>query len=436
MKWENSIVKIKVKSIEVDFSHPLNEYGTENSSGTGFFIKDNLILTCYHVVKYSVDIEVIYNYKNNSRAKIKYIFPDDDLAIIEIEKKFTDIKILKFKEIDGNENYDVFTIGFPLNSKTIKISKGIISGYQDSLIQTDATLNSGNSGGPLILYDGKEPKIIGINVSKMVGNAEKTGFVVPYYRYKILAKYLEHDNIIINKPLIYFDYQRIIQDELIDKVYEKHPDNKNKQNGVLITLINKKFYIYPHLQENDIILKVNDNDVDYNGYAKFDFFPEKINISELGLWFVEGDTLKFTILRNDIIINPVITLKIKETNILDYHIIPTSKRYFVKNNGLVLSIVTKSHLENFSKLELSLSKIVKILTRYSYQQDLFTVYLADLDFESKNTFHKYPIGDIIIEINDKRFNNYEEFNNLVAKNINKIKTIDNEIYYINKSKKE
>ena len=45
----------------------------------------------------------------------------------------------------------VVTIGFPYNSENLIITKGIISGYQDSLIQTDSSLNSGNSGGPILI---------------------------------------------------------------------------------------------------------------------------------------------------------------------------------------------------------------------------------------------------------------------------------------------
>ena len=92
----------------------------------------------------------------------------------------------KFKNLTERYNSDVFTIGFPLNSTNIKITKGIISGYQDSLLQTDAALNHGNSGGPLIILDNENYFIIGINVSKLSGNAEKTGYAVPIYRFTIV----------------------------------------------------------------------------------------------------------------------------------------------------------------------------------------------------------------------------------------------------------
>jgi PDZ domain-containing secreted protein len=66
--------------------------------------------------------------------------------------------------------------------------------------------------------------------------------------------------------------------------------------------------------------------------------------------------------------------------------------------------------------------------------DIFTVYLADLNYKKilvKQKYVKYPIGDVIVEINDMKFNNYEEFINIVKNHeISKIKTIDNEVYYL------
>ena len=65
------------------------------------------------------------------------------------------------------------------------------------------------------------------------------------------------------------------------------------------------------------------------------------------------------------------------------------------------------------------------------QKDIFTVYLSDLNYDAFKKFHKYPLGEIIIEINDMQFNNINEFMKIVNSGlITKIKTIDNEVFYI------
>ena len=61
MIFENSVVKIVVKYRKHDFNHPHNIFNIAQSSGSGVFITNNLILTCHHVIKSALDIEIIYN---------------------------------------------------------------------------------------------------------------------------------------------------------------------------------------------------------------------------------------------------------------------------------------------------------------------------------------------------------------------------------------
>jgi hypothetical protein len=61
---------------------------------------------------------------------------------------------------------------------------------------------------------------------------------------------------------------------------------------------------------------------------------------------------------------------------------------------------------------------------------MFTVYLTDLDFSKKKTFIKYPIGEVIVEINEKQFNNWEELMEVTKEPITHIKTFDNDIFFV------
>jgi S1-C subfamily serine protease len=435
MEWENYVVKINIKSKDIDFNHPLNTFNTEASSGTGFFIANNMILTCYHVVKYAFNIEIIYKQNTIIQGKIKHLFPDDDLAIIELEKNVTDCNILKFKTLDTKQIGDVITIGFPLGSTNIKVTKGIISGFQDSFIQTDATINPGNSGGPLIIKDIDTYYLIGINVSKMTGNAEGTSYVVPIYRFMILQKLIGNkiDTIVVKKPLLLFNYQKLIQDEYKKKLFKKYPKILENNQGVIIAKINSKYYLNKYLKAGDIIVSINSKTVDNFGTIKFDFYPEKIPLKDIGLWFIEGDILDVTILDNvtQEIRNEKIILEIIKTNIPEYYGLDNYPSYFVENNGLIFSIITYEHIERFKDININMkADISRILTNTSNQNDNVTIYLADLDYNKLGKFIKYPIGEIIMEINDKKFNTWEEFLELAKIPVTKIKTFDNKIYYI------
>ena len=492
MNWENTVVKLNVKTNDIDFDSPLNMYSIYGSSGTGFFITTKFILTCYHVVKYAMNIEVIYKQTNSLSCKIKYIFPDDDLAILELDECIDDIVLLDFKIIKNKTDInEVYTIGFPLGSNNIISTKGIISGFQQSKIQTDAALNSGNSGGPLVINDLHNNKwyFIGINVSKITGNAEKTGFCIPVYRFLILKNYIEKYNItdiVINKPIWDFDYQTIKQPELAKLLYNNNLEYIKKKIGIRISAINKLSYLYKYLQENDIIISINNRTIDSNGFIKFDFYPDKISIKDVHLWFTPNHKLKINILKyknselnggaiNMITLNKIQSLFIKDSNLLEkqslfikdsnllekqslfikdsnllekplinlnielkyynknlfnFYLLDKYPSYYIENNNLILSIITKDHLEKILSLNLSIEQIIKITSRFLYKQDLFTIYLSDVNSKIYNKFNKYPIGEIIIEIDDQLYNNYEEFIAITNKPIKKIKTIDNKIFFV------
>ncbi len=446
MDWDNYVVKLNVKSKVTDFNHPLNIYETQNSSGTGFFISPNQILTCFHVVSGAVNIEIIFKQTNSFNGKIKYIFPDDDLAIVESDTLINESKILTQKIINSRFTGDVYTIGFPLSSTNIKITKGIISGYQESLIQTDAALNHGNSGGPLVILDDSDNtyKVIGINVSKLKGDSEKTGFVVPIYRFSILKNKLEN-KIIVKKPNLLFDFQPLTQNLLRANLFGKKvgacfdstkpscfAGEFNEKTGIRITMSNQNYYHAQFIKPGDIILEVNSIPVDYNGFVKFDFYPEKIPINDLGLWFVEGDLIIFKIFNPTNLSTNEVSIRLKnvESNLLSYYYLDSEPNYFVENNGLILSVFTEQHYDSLKKLNLNISKLVKILERRLYHRDLFTVYLADIDYTKINNSVQYPLGEIITEINDKKFNTYDEFIQVTKNTIKKIKTNENEIYFV------
>ena len=140
---------------DIDINHPLNNNSSHQSSGTGVFISLNFkneqnykspdnkyyILTCYHVIENTLNIIVTVSKSNNLdkikvNGVVKYIFPDDDLAIIEIEHSDIECNILDYLILTKScNNIDTNTIGYPVESTNLKINRGVISGFQDSNIQ-------------------------------------------------------------------------------------------------------------------------------------------------------------------------------------------------------------------------------------------------------------------------------------------------------------
>ena len=172
----------------------LRQKGTEKreiSAGTGFIIsEDGLILTNKHVV---LDKEAEYTvYMNDGRkfeAKVMALDPLQDLAIVKIETP-SSLPVVKLGDSSQVQiGQTVIAIGNALGEFRNTVSVGVVSGLQRSitasgegfteriedLIQTDAAINKGNSGGPLLNLKGE---VIGINTA-IVSGAENIGFAIP-----------------------------------------------------------------------------------------------------------------------------------------------------------------------------------------------------------------------------------------------------------------
>ena len=421
MNFENYIVHITTQQKEDDLNHPLNNFTSSKSTGTGFYIDNGIILTCYHVVQNNLHIIVKTLDKNkqmfDNKAKIKYIFPDDDLAVIEVENKNIIYNVFDYYILTEKiNNLEVNTVGFPLNSTTIKVNKGVISGHQDSNFQTDSTLNPGNSGGPL-LYNNK---VIGINQSKLSGNASNTGYAIPIFRFLILYKLkIKQLKLINNKPTLLLRYQK----------------NKQKFNnfdyGVRISELHNNSCLHKYnININDMILKINGHKVDKDGQIQFPFFPERINLNDLRYWFTIGDKLTITLYldKEKIIIDKDIQLEYFETNLLNYYK-ELDRKYIFENNGLVFSIFTDYHIDEITKLDMQLIKKVKLLSRFLSINHIFTIYLSDLVY-SKLKFTEYPLNQIITHINDIEITDYNILVKVMQTPVHKIKTIDNDVFFV------
>jgi len=150
----------------------LVEKNKEKGHGSGFFIStDGYLITNYHVVAKMDKIMVKTNDGKTHSAKVLRFDFENDLALLKIEATSP----FAF-EIPNDKNYkigiDAFTIGTPsYESLGQTLSKGILSGVRTSeagneVLQTDVSVNPGNSGGPLL---NKEFQLIGVVNSKLMG---------------------------------------------------------------------------------------------------------------------------------------------------------------------------------------------------------------------------------------------------------------------------
>lgn len=171
--------------------------GTEKQEiggGTGFIVsQDGLILTNKHVVTdEQADYTVLTNDGQKFPAEVLARDPVQDLAILKINTQ-TSLPVVKLGNSDNLQiGQSVIAIGNVLGEFRNSISVGVISGLGrtitatsggtaevlEGIIQTDAAINLGNSGGPLLNLKGE---VIGINTAVAI-EAENVGFAIPINR--------------------------------------------------------------------------------------------------------------------------------------------------------------------------------------------------------------------------------------------------------------
>ena len=290
-----SIVGIEVTSTVTSI---FGGSGTTTGSGSGIIISnDGYILTNNHVVSSSSDSS-FYQISDASEIKV-YLHNDETAYTAQIigQDELTDIAVIKIDktdltpaEIGDSDSLQVgefaMAVGNPLGMQN-SITCGNISGtnrkFTDSdgrnrdLIQTDAAINSGSSGGALVNSKGQ---VIGISTLKFVAsNAEGMGFAIPINSVKDVYQQLIQYNK-VKRP--YVGISAISIDENTAKRY-------NLSMGVYVKAIeNFSPAEKAGLKVGDVITKVDGTEVKTT--SEFDDIKYKHQI---------GDTISLTVIRNN-----------------------------------------------------------------------------------------------------------------------------------------
>lgn len=187
-----SVAETVGKSVVSVVAKTQSRFGSQTGAGTGIIVsKDGYIMTNKHVVSGSNDVSIVLSDGTTY----------DDVAVVG-EDPLNDVAFLKVKNVDnlpaaklGDSStvrigQQVIAIGNALGKYQNTVTTGIISGlgrpvvassgsgeYEslNDLLQTDAAINSGNSGGPLVNLAGQ---VIGMNTAVAV-DANSIGFAIP-----------------------------------------------------------------------------------------------------------------------------------------------------------------------------------------------------------------------------------------------------------------
>ncbi|MBP6125764.1 MAG: trypsin-like peptidase domain-containing protein [Leptotrichiaceae bacterium] len=276
---KDSIVNIRTKkTVVVSSYNPLEELLFGNSRnrqqrresgslGSGFVIsKDGYIITNNHVIDGADEIYVKFSDGREYLTKLIGTSPEVDIAVLKIEGTNETFKPLEFSDSDNIEiGQWSIAFGNPLGLND-SMTVGIVSasgrsslGIEEieNFIQTDAAINQGNSGGPLIDITGR---VIGVNTAIYSSNGGSVGlgFAIPS-NLVVAVK----DSLIANgkfeKPYIGVYLENLDSDK-IKKL------NLKSTNGVFISrVVANSPASKAGLQANDVVIAVNNKNVSSAG---------------------------------------------------------------------------------------------------------------------------------------------------------------------------
>lgn len=270
-----------------------NKQNTLIASGTGFVYKKDsdygYILTNHHVVENASTIKITFT--NDETVEAKFLGSDAyfDIAVLSVDVS----SVIQVSQIGdstkSNIGDTVFTVGSPLGSEYMgTVTKGILSGtnrqvsvstnsgsYIMDVLQTDAAINSGNSGGPLVNINGE---VIGITSMKLVeSGVEGMGFALPIEYVMNYVDDLEKGNEIM-RP--------VIGVSIADSAYFYR--ESSTIDGIIVTSVEKGSSAEESgLKQGDIIKKIDDNTISTTAEFRYNLYKYSV-----------GDTIKLTITRS------------------------------------------------------------------------------------------------------------------------------------------
>lgn len=284
----------------------LDQSGNVISSGSGFvYSKDSkygYILTNSHVVSGATTVQGVLS--NNNTVELKVLGTDSytDLAVLRMDAK----DVLGVASIGKSSNVKVgntvFTVGSPMGSNySGTVTKGILSGkdrlietssstdsyttesYIVKVMQTDAAISPGNSGGPLVDLAGD---VIGINSLKLVDSSvEGMGFAIPIEDAMNYVDTLAQGKK-VERPILGVQILDLTNKLLLQRYGINYDSSINE--GIILVKVNGG---YPAsdagLKNMDVVTKINGEKVTTTSQFKYELYKYSI-----------GDTIEVTYVRN------------------------------------------------------------------------------------------------------------------------------------------
>jgi S1-C subfamily serine protease len=345
-------VKITTTSIRPLYYIPWKMDQHQTETGSGAIIRGNVILTNAHVVSDATFIEVQKeNDPRKYRAHLEFIGHQCDLALLTLDDEvseafFSGITPLELSDDIPELKSTVATFGYPNSGDRISITEGVISrleigryihSMQSPLlrIQTDAAINSGNSGGPVI----QNGKMTGI-AFQTLQSAENVGYLIPV---PIITHFLDD---VEDGQFDGFPGLGVYWDTLENPDYRSFLGMNDDMGGIVVHKVVKDTSADSFLDDGDVILSIDGKDIANDGSIVFE--GGRIDFSFLISSKQIGDGIRMNVLRDKEVITLSFPLKREAGRIPWYNEYETLPEYYIFG-GIIFQVLSREFLKSWQE---------------------------------------------------------------------------------------
>ena len=405
MSVKKALVKVYTSHQLFDYLSPWQYGQSANSTATGFIIDGERIITNAHAVLNSKFLQVRKEGDSKKyKAVVKFTSEEYDLALVEIEDKsfFNGTVPLKLGTLpEIQEKLTVY--GYPLGGDKLSTTQGIVSRMEHNTYtltnrkfligQTDAAINSGNSGGPVV----SKGKVVGVAFAGL-NSADNIGYFIPV---NILNNFLEDikDGKYDGPPLLGVEWL-----ELESPSHRRMLGIEDKTGGILIKKVFKNSPFEGVLQKNDVLMKLDNYPIEYDGTIEFRK-NEKTDFSYVNQQKKYGDNLSYEIIRDKKIKTGQVKLNkkdIKYTVVTDVTI-ETPPSYMVYG-GLLFEPLTSNYMAGVVEKLGSVYDKEELYKDYKQLVVLVRVLPFDVNLGYTDAEH-----EIIVKVNGEKYKDFKDF---------------------------
>jgi serine protease Do len=276
---KDTVVQVFSQIAEFDFLQPFKTPAQYTSYGTAFFInEDGDLITNAHVVNQAraLWIQIPSLGKQIVDVEVASVSPERDIALLKLtaeskEKIRAQLGRIPYLKLGNSDNLfrsdEVMALGYPLGQQSLKSTTGVISGRERSMIQMDAPLNPGNSGGPTLNRKGE---VVGINTA-IIAEAQSVGYFIPINDLKAIQPDLYKVKL-LRKPFL-----GVLFNNASEQLTE-YLGNPAPGGCYVVEVVKDSTLFKAGIERGDMLYQINGHAIDIYGEMKVPWTEDKISL--------------------------------------------------------------------------------------------------------------------------------------------------------------